>query len=56
MIKLCRCGSGLPRREIKDGYGIFLTFVCDQCERERLAEFRPDIMSAYGHDEPLEDD
>jgi len=53
-MKLCPCGSGEPRRELKDGYGIFLTFACDKCERDKLAKFRPDIMSRYDTDEPIE--
>jgi hypothetical protein len=55
-MKPCFCGSGLPRREKKDGYGIFLTFVCDKCEAEKMKEFRPDIMEEYDADEPIEAD
>ena len=52
----CTCGSGFYRRELKDGHGIFLTFACDVCEERKLSEFRPDIMEAYDHDEPLDDE
>lgn len=53
-MKYCFCGSNLPRRELLDGYGIFLTFACDQCEAEKLKRFRPDIMSRYPTDERIE--
>ena len=55
-VKACSCGSELPRRELHDGYGIFLTFACDACEKRKLAEFRPDIMSRYDTDEPIEEE
>ena len=43
-MKTCPCGSGLPRRELKDARGIFCTFVCDKCEAEKKRGFRPDIF------------
>jgi hypothetical protein len=46
MTKLCPCGSGLPRRELVDAAGIFCTFVCDKCEAEKRAKFRPQIFDA----------
>lgn len=27
----CTCGSGEPCWPMRDGYGIFLTYVCDDC-------------------------
>lgn len=55
-MKPCPCGSGEPRRELKDARGIFCTFICDECEKEKRAEFRPDIFedSNYWTDEPVE--
>lgn len=52
----CSCGSGKPRREAKDARGIFLCFVCDKCEKERLSVFRPDVMTDpnYPTTEPIE--
>jgi hypothetical protein len=55
-MKPCPCGSGQPRREKKDGYGIFLTFVCDRCETKKMAEFRSDIRQRYQTDEQVEPD
>ncbi len=51
----CFCGSDLPRRPAYDARGIFLTNVCDRCEREKLSHFRPDVLTDpnYEHDEPL---
>lgn len=50
----CNCGSGLERFEMSDGYGIFLTFVCDVCETEKMKTYRVDIMDRYDADEPIE--
>jgi transcription elongation factor Elf1 len=44
-MKPCSCGSGKPRREAVDARGIFLTFVCDACEKRRLASFRPEVLT-----------
>ena len=46
------------RRATHDARGIFLTFVCDACERKRLAGFRPEVLTNpnYSHDEPIDDD
>ena len=39
-----------------DLHGIFCAFVCDACEAEKKAAFRPDIFfGAYPKDEPLEE-
>ncbi len=53
-MRTCPCGSGEPRREKRDGHGIFLTFVCDLCEAKKMEGFRPDIMTRYQADEPIE--
>lgn len=57
-MKPCTCGSGEPRRELVDARGIFCTFVCDSCERQKRAKFRPDIFtdSNYWTDEPVDED
>jgi hypothetical protein len=54
----CPCGSGLPRRELVDARGIFCTFVCDRCEAEKKAHYRPDIFTDpnYETTEPVEED
>ena len=44
MSRPCSCGSGLTRREAKDARGIFLTFVCDACQRSKLAGFRSEVL------------
>jgi len=53
---LCDCGSGLEREPMYDGYDIFLTYVCEQCRERKLAKFRPDILTQYDTDEPIEPD
>ena len=55
--KVCRCGSGEPRRDLVDGHGIFCAFVCDVCEAEKRREFDPRIFAGpYETDEPIEGD
>jgi len=54
---MCNCGSGLPTRALIDARGIFCCYVCDSCEEERRAKFRPEIFtSLYETDEPIEED
>jgi hypothetical protein len=50
----CGCGSGLPRREVLDGHGIFLFFCCDRCYAGKRARYRADIFERYETDEPIE--
>lgn len=40
-----------------DGQGIYLTRVCGECKKEKLAGFRPEILGSYTQadvDEPIE--
>lgn len=55
---LCYCGSNLGREAKYDARGIFLTYTCEECEHDKLARFRPDVLSDpnYWHDEPIEDE
>jgi len=39
-----------------DGHGIYLGRWCPQCTSEGLSHFRPDIMTKYDADEPIEPD
>jgi hypothetical protein len=50
----CDCGSNEFRYPLKDGYGIFLCYVCDKCVGEKRKRYRPDIMEQYECDEPIE--
>ena len=52
----CQCGSGLDRRALHDGYGIFLCYVCDKCQDEKLRGYRRDIFTHYHAEEPIEPD
>lgn len=52
----CDCGSGQYRYTVNDGYHIFLTYVCEECESNKLATYRPDILERYETDEQIEDD
>jgi len=42
------------RWPIYDGYGIYLTSVCEHCEEDSLRKFRPDIMERYDVQEPID--
>lgn len=54
----CACGSGHPKRAAYDARGIFLTYLCDRCELEKLAGFRPEVLvdADYEADEPIDPD
>jgi hypothetical protein len=58
MIRPCPCGSGLPSWWEHDARGIPLARACDACVDEKLAAYRPEILTdpAYLADEPIEDD
>ena len=41
----------------KDAQNIPLCSVCDQCQKVKLSQYRPEILSGYGQsdvDEPIE--
>ena len=42
---LCNCGSGKPSWWIYDAHGIPLCNVCDKCEDEQRARFRPETFN-----------
>lgn len=55
---ICNCGSGFEAEQVFDARGIFVTNVCDQCRKEKLSKYRPDIFTDSGYltDEPVEED
>jgi hypothetical protein len=54
----CPCGSGLPSSWVNDARGIPVARVCDRCENEKLARYRPEIFTnpSYHADEQIEED
>lgn len=46
MLKLCPCGSGNYRSELRDAAGIFCTFYCVDCAKEKMARFNPAIFES----------
>lgn len=52
----CPCGSGEPCWALKDGYGIFMSYVCDDCCARVMSKYRDDIFDRYPTDEQIEDD
>ena len=52
----CACGSGEYPDELYDGRGIFCCYYCPKCEREKVAQYRPEVLAgAYDADEPIEE-
>lgn len=53
---LCPCGSNRLGRELIDARGIFTTYICDECEERKRAQFRPDVFDDpnYWADEPID--
>ena len=53
----CSCGSGLTRSAVHDARGIFLTFVCNKCEQQKLRTYRPEVLTNpnYEADEPIDE-
>lgn len=58
-----RCVGGeestAPTWWAKDAQGIELCRVCEKCEKEKLAKYRPEILTGYDQsdvDEPIEED
>jgi hypothetical protein len=49
-LKSCHCGSGLERHARFDARGIFLTYVCDKCEKEKLKRYRPEVLTDPNYD------
>jgi len=56
--KPCTCGSGRDSAEQYDARGIYLCRTCSKCHREKMARYRPDVLTdpGYWHDEPIEED
>jgi len=53
----CNCGSEKNRWAESDAQGIFLCYVCEDCESEKLSKYRPEILKGYSQadvDEPIE--
>jgi hypothetical protein len=56
MREHCTCGSGKWPEELVDARGIFCCYVCPDCEQEKRAKYRTDVLedSNYYVDEPIE--
>jgi len=54
MSTKCNCGSNKERYPVNDGYGFFLTYVCDFCYDKKMAMYVPNIHEHYEHSEDLE--
>jgi hypothetical protein len=55
--RICNCGSGNSSWWEFDANNIALCRVCTQCIQEKLAKYRPEILTGYTQadvDEPIE--
>ena len=57
-MRECPCGSGRSSWWENDARGIPLARVCQKCRAEKLAKFRPEVLTnpSYECDEPIEGD
>lgn len=57
-VRPCPCGSGLDSQWALDARGIELCRTCKKCHREKMARYRPDVLTDpnYWADEPIEED
>jgi len=56
-LRECPCGSGEWPEAQYDGRGIFLTYTCSKCHKEKMSRFNPVILGYYTQadvDEPIE--
>jgi hypothetical protein len=55
-VRPCPCGSGLSSRWANDARGIPLCRTCPKCEEEKLARYRPEVLtdSNYAADEDID--
>ena len=54
----CRCGSGLVSRILNDARDIFISRICDFCEKRVKAKYRPEIFTDpnYETTEPIDEE
>jgi hypothetical protein len=58
-VTACNCGSGLESWWEYDAQNIPLCRVCDECRKEKLSHYRPEILTGYTQadvDEPIDED
>jgi hypothetical protein len=58
MGRPCNCDGGGVRRPLYDARSIFVAYVCDACEPDVRARYRPDIFTDpnYWTDEEVDGD
>jgi hypothetical protein len=54
----CPCGSGQYPEKLYDARGLFVSYICKECEVSVRAKYRPEIFedSSYECDEPIDED
>lgn len=55
-LNACPCGSGHEAWPLHDARGIFVSYVCEICEKEKRSRYRSEIFDNpnYETDEPIE--
>lgn len=58
MVRICPCGSGKDSWWENDARGIPLARVCTKCRKNKLARYRPEVLTNpnYLADEAIESD
>jgi hypothetical protein len=58
MPDTCYCGSGKSKLSLYDARGIFCCYYCDDCEQEKRAQYRAEVLMdpGYDYDEQVEPD
>lgn len=53
---VCSCGSGKRKDDLEDARGIYCCFYCEDCEKEKRARYRPEVLedSCYEAGEQIE--
>jgi len=49
-LRECPCGSGEWPNAVHDARGIFVAYVCEQCKKEKLKGYRPEIFTDSNYD------
>jgi hypothetical protein len=57
-LQTCPCGSGKYPEAQYDARGIFLCYTCDKCHKEKMRDYRPEVLTDpnYECSEPVEEE
>jgi hypothetical protein len=49
--RLCECGSQKETYALTDCHGIFMCYVCENCEEEKRKHYNPKCFTGYTQEE-----